>query len=76
MARRFGREAVVDLRVRVDAAGKVVAVTAVGTPIGLGFDEAARLAAFRAIYAPGTKNGVPVAMETTLTVQFRLGDTR
>lgn len=76
VARRFGREAVVDLRVRVDATGKVVAVNAIGTPIGLGFDEAARLAAFRAIYAPGTRNGVPVAMDTTLTVQFRLGDTR
>ncbi|MCU0294161.1 MAG: TonB family protein [Thermoanaerobaculaceae bacterium] len=76
VARRFGREAVVDLRVRVDATGKVVAVTAIGTPIGLGFDEAARLAAFRANYAPGTRNGDPVSMDTTLTVQFRLGDTR
>jgi TonB family protein len=76
VARRFGREAVVDLRVRVDATGKVVSVATVGTPIGLGFDEAARLAAFRAIYAPGTRNGVPVPMDTTLTVQFRLGDTR
>ena len=76
VARRFGREAMVDLRVRVDATGKVVAVAAVGPPIGLGFDEAARLAAFRAIYAPGTRNGVPVPMDTTLTVQFRLGDTR
>lgn len=76
VARRFGREATVDLRVRVDATGKVVAVTAVGAPIGLGFDEAARLAAFRAVYAPGTRNGVPVPMDTTLTVQFRIPDAR
>ena len=76
VARRFRREAVVDLRVRVDATGKVVAVATVGTPVGLGFDEAARQAAFRAIYAPGTRDGVPVPMDTTLTVQFRLGNTR
>ncbi|HPS77011.1 MAG TPA: TonB family protein [Thermoanaerobaculaceae bacterium] len=76
MARRFQREAVVDLRVKVSAAGKVVAVTPLGPPLGLGFDEAARLAAFSAVYAPGTRNGVPIPMETNLTVQFRLAETR
>lgn len=76
MARRFQREAVVDLRVTVSASGKVVAVTPLGPPLGLGFDEAARQAAFRAVYTPGTRNGVPITMETNLSVQFRLAETR
>ncbi|HPC84667.1 MAG TPA: TonB family protein [Thermoanaerobaculaceae bacterium] len=71
-ARQFRRQAVVELRVTVDEAGRVVRVRPVGTPIGLGFEEAARRAAFTARYVPGRRNGVPAVMETTLTVVFRL----
>ncbi len=70
--RQFRREAVVELRVTVDASGKVTRVRAVGTPIGLGFEEAARRAAFTARYLPGLRDGVPVAMDTSLNVVFRL----
>lgn len=71
-ARQFRREAVVELRITVDASGKVTRVRAVGTPIGLGFEEAARRAAFTARYLPGLRDGVPVAMDTSLNVVFRL----
>lgn len=73
--RQFRREAVVRLRVTVDADGKVTRVRPVGTPIGLGFEEAARRAAFTARYVPGTRNGEPVETETILTVVFRLDGT-
>lgn len=71
-ARRFRREATVELRVTVDETGKVTRVRPIGTPIGLGFEEAARRAAFTALYAPGRRDGVPVTMDTTLNVVFRL----
>ncbi|MGV8041377.1 MAG: TonB family protein [Thermoanaerobaculaceae bacterium] len=74
-ARRFRREAVVELRVTVDASGKVTRVRPVGTPIGLGLEEAARRAAFTARYVPGTRDGEPVETETILTVVFRLDGT-
>ncbi len=67
-------EATVELRVRVDAGGQVVEVSPKGPSRGYGFDEAARRAALSALYRPGTRNGVAVAMETTLEIRFVLRD--
>ena len=63
-------EASVDLRVTVDASGRVTAVEPVGPSRGLGFDEAALAAARSAVYRPGTRNGAPAAMVTTLQIRF------
>jgi TonB family protein len=71
-ARGMRREAEVELRVRVNAGGRVVSVEPVGEPVGLGFDFEARQAAWSAVYKPGTVDGVPTEQETTLTVRFRL----
>lgn len=71
-ARQFRRQAVVELRVVVDARGAVKRAWPIGTPIGLGFEEAARRAALTAQYVPAMREGTPVEAETTLTVVFRL----
>lgn len=63
-------EATVELRVSVDAEGRVTAVEPVGAPRGLGFDEAARRAALSAVYRPGTRDGVPAPMQTMLEIRF------
>jgi TonB family protein len=76
IARRMRREADVALRVVVDARGRVTSVERLGAPAGYGFDEAAREAAFRASFKPGTVGGVPATMTTTLTVRFRLREAR
>lgn len=72
MALHLRREASVELRVLVDAEGRVRQVEPVGPPAGFGFDQAARDAAAAARYRPGTRGGVPVELETTLVVRFRL----
>jgi TonB family protein len=69
-------EATVELRLRVDEGGRVIGVEPVGPPKSFGFDEAARRAAFSAVYRPGTRDGVAVPMETTLTIRFVLGERR
>jgi len=66
-----GLEARVDFRVRVGRDGQVIGVTPLGAPAGAGFDEAARVAALSATYRPGTRDGVPVEMETTLRIEFK-----
>ncbi|MDI9622558.1 MAG: TonB family protein [Acidobacteriota bacterium] len=71
-ARRYRREATVELRLTVDETGKVIRVRPLGPPVGLGFEEAARRAALTASYVPGQRDGVPVTMDTTLAVVFRL----
>ncbi len=76
MALRARREASVELRVLVDAEGRVRRVETVGPPAGFGFDPAAREAALAGRYRPGTRDGVPVEMETTLVVRFRLDQQR
>jgi TonB family protein len=63
-------EATVELRLSVDAEGRVTAVEPVGAPRGLGFDEAARRAALSAVYRPGTRDGLAVPMQTTLEIRF------
>ncbi len=71
-ARERRRTATVDLRLRVGADGRVLAVEPLGAPAGLGFDEAARAAALAAEYRPGRRNGEPAEMETTLRIRFQL----
>jgi len=71
-ARERRRTATVDLRLRVGADGRVRAVEPLGSPAGLGFDEAARAAALAAEYRPGRRDGEPVEMETTLRIRFQL----
>ncbi len=72
IARARRRMATVELKVRVDAAGKVIAVEPVGPPVGLGFDESARQAALSAQFRPGRRDGVAVEMETRLAIRFLL----
>lgn len=70
LALRRRVEATIELRVTVDAEGRVTAVEPIGAARGLGFDEAARRAALSAVYRPGTRDGVPTAMQTTLEIRF------
>jgi TonB family protein len=70
LALRRRVEATVELRLSVDAEGRVTAVEPVGAPRGLGFDEAARRAALSAVYRPGTRDGQAVPMQTTLEIRF------
>lgn len=65
-------EATIEFRVLIDESGRVVNATPAGPPKGLGFDEAARAAAFASRWSPGTRAGEPVPMETKLLVQFRI----
>jgi TonB family protein len=74
MARRFNMEATVEMRVLVGTDGQVKRAEPVGDSVGYGFDQAAREAAFKARYRPATRDGVPIEMETDLTVTFRLGE--
>ena len=72
VARARRRMATVELKVRVDAAGKVITAEPVGPPAGLGFDESARAAALSAQFRPGRRDGVAVEMETRLAIRFLL----
>lgn len=72
IARERRRAATVELLVRVDAAGRVLAVEPVGPPAGFGFDESARQAALSAQFHPGRRDGVAVEMETRLAIRFLL----
>jgi protein TonB len=66
------RPARVVIRALVDENGKVVAArVAEGDPSRLGFDEAALDAAYKMVYRPATKDGVPVKMWIELPVTFR-----
>ena len=72
VARARRRMATVELKVWVDAAGKVLSVEPVGRPAGFGFDESAREAALSAQFRAGTRDGVAVEMETRLAIRFLL----
>lgn len=76
MALRLRRETQVEVVVVVDETGRVVHAEVTGPPAGMGFDEAAREAALRSEFLPGTVDGEPVAMETRITVHFRLTRSR
>jgi protein TonB len=69
---RFGREGTVNLQVVVDADGHVISAEPVGERLGIGFESAARRAAFRARFEPARRNGQPVAGETRIAIRFAL----
>lgn len=70
MARKLGKEAIVELRLLVDETGEVMRSEVVGGKIGYGFDEAALDAVNRAKYRPATKDGVRVKMWTSVKLRF------
>jgi TonB family protein len=71
LARSMRRAATIELLLTVDASGAVIAAVPTGPPAGLGFDDAARQAGLSAKFAPGTRDGVPVEMQTRLTIRFQ-----
>lgn len=72
MGRRMGMEGTVELQVLVDADGRVLAADPVGDRLGMGFESAARRAAFAARFAPARVDGRPVRAETRIAIRFRL----
>jgi TonB family protein len=72
IARNRRRTATVELKVRVDAAGRVISADPVGVRAGYGFDESAQEAAMSAQFRPGRREGVPVESETRLAIRFIL----
>src|SRR5258708_6036719 len=68
-----GRGAVVDLRLSIDASGRVVAVTAVGAPAPA-FAAAAIEAARQFVFAPATADGAPIPVKITYRTQFTLAE--
>ena len=72
VARRLGKEAVVNLRLTISQQGKLEKVELLNDP-GFGFGEAAITAIERSTYHPATLNGVAVASRAQLKINFRLG---
>ncbi len=70
-ARDEGRPGRVGLRLTLDLTGKVVDV-AVTEPAGYGFDEAARAAALRFVFAPARRGDTPIAARIPYTYVFEL----
>ena len=70
-ARRMGREARVAVSVLVGVDGRPASVELVDPPVGLGFDEAALAAARATRWQPGTSDGVPAPMHTTIRFAFQ-----
>jgi vitamin B12 transporter len=64
-------EARVPLRLRVDKEGAVTEAEVV-TPVGHGFDEAARTAALQFRFEPAKRDGVPAPARVTYTYVFQL----
>ena len=72
MAKRFNKNrATVVVKVLIDENGKVLKVELAGKPQKFGFDTEAITAAKRSQWKPATKNGVPVKIWHTLSVEFR-----
>lgn len=65
-------EATVELNVLVDETGRVIAAYPTGPPKGLGFDDAARAAAFASRWKPGTRGGTATPMDTKLVIHFKI----
>lgn len=76
LARARGLEAQIEFRVRVAPDGRVMVLEPLGPRAGNGFDEAAREAALSARYRPGTRDGEPVEMDTTLRIEFKMAAER
>jgi vitamin B12 transporter len=70
-ARAEGREAVVDLRLTIDAEGRVTSAE-IPQPVGHGFDEAARDAALGFRFEPALRDGTPVAARIVYRYAFEL----
>ena len=72
MARRFNKNrATVVVKVLIDENGKVLKTELAGKPQKFGFDSEALQAAKRSQWKPATKNGVPVKVWHTLSIEFR-----
>jgi protein TonB len=72
MGQRFGREGTVELQVLVGTDGRVLSADPVGERMGMGFEAAARRAAFGARFAPARRDGQAVEAETRIAIRFRL----
>jgi TonB family protein len=72
MGRRMGREGVVQLQVLVDENGHVRAADPVGERLGMGFEAAARRAAFGARFEPARSDGRRIEAETRIAIRFVL----
>ena len=70
-ARRAKHQGMVTLAVDINAAGTVADVRVVRS-LGLGLDEKAMEAVRKWRFRPGMKNGSAVAVETQVSVSFRL----
>lgn len=72
-ARRRRLEATVTVVVWVEADGSVERTTVKSVSArGMGFEDAAKAAARKSRFAPGTEDGTPKAMWTEMVFQFRL----
>lgn len=72
MARRFNKKsATVLVKVLIDENGRVVKAEIAGGEEKFGFDAEALAAAKKSTYEPATKDGVPVKIWYTLSIQFR-----
>ncbi len=72
-ARRLNKQGTVLLKVLVGVDGSVKKIEPVSkNAVGYGFDQAATRAASGAVFKPGTKDGKPAEMWTTVVVSFRL----
>ncbi|HET9765656.1 MAG TPA: TonB family protein [Thermoanaerobaculia bacterium] len=71
-AMRARREGVVNLQVMVSSSGRVLSAEPVGERLGMGFEPAARRAAFNARFEPARRNGEAVEAETRIAIRFRL----
>jgi protein TonB len=67
-------EADVPVIVKLDATGRVIDVKVVRPSAYPEFDEAAREAAFKEVFEPATKDGVPIPFTITYTYRFRIQD--
>jgi TonB family protein len=72
MARRFNAKgATVLVKVLVDENGKVIKAEVAGGEQKFGFDAEALAAAKKSVYVPASKDGVPVKIWHTLSIEFR-----
>ena len=70
-ASQLGHERSVVFELAISATGKVDSITPLH-PAGFGFDEAAIAALRKWRFAPATKDGQPIAVQTTIEVGFAL----
>ncbi len=73
LARRFGREGVVLLRLTIDSSGKLIEIEVIEKAEN-GFDEAAVEAVKRSSFSPAIRNGQPVECLALLKIAFQLSN--